>query len=104
MNISVLYLQASLEVSVEEPAATEEAKSSEVEKKADEDEEKKTDEKKEEAAEENDVVPMDTTILNEIKKEESTNSKLNCHNNVCQVPFKIRMKACIFFLFLNVQK
>jgi hypothetical protein len=105
MNNSVLYQQASLEVSVEEPVANEEAKSSEVEKKVDEDEEKKTDKKEEEEeVVENKVVAVDTTVLNEIKKEESTNSKLNCYNIMYQVPFEILMKACSFFLFLNVQK
>lgn len=88
-----MYLQASLEASVEEPAVNEEAKSSEVDMKADE---KKTDEKKEE---ENNAVAMDT-----IKKEEPRDSKLKCHNNMCQVPFKISMNPCSFFLFLNAQK
>jgi hypothetical protein len=90
-------------VSLEEPAASEDAKGNEEEKKAVEEDQKKTDDEKEEesAAEENNVVA--TTVPNEIKKEDSTNSKFKCHDDMCQVTFKMYMKVHSFFLFMNVQ-
>jgi hypothetical protein len=98
-------VQASLEVSIEEPAASEDAKGNEEEKKAVEEDQNKTDDEEEEesAAEENNVVAVATTVPNEIKKEDSTNSKFKCHDDMCQVTFKMYVKVHSFFLFMNVQ-
>lgn len=79
-------------MSVEEPAASEEAKDSEAKKQADEDQ-KKTDDKEDEAAEESKVEAMDTSVPDEIKKEESTNGKLKW-SNVCHLSFQIYVKVC----------
>jgi hypothetical protein len=80
-------------VSIEEPAASEEAKDNEAKKKADEEEQKETDDKEEdEAAEESKVETMDTSVPDEIKKEESTDGKLKCCN-MYHVSFQVYMKA-----------
>jgi hypothetical protein len=91
-------------VSVEEPAATEEAKDNEAKKEADEDEQKETEGKKEdEAAEESNVEAMDTSVPDEIKKEEPADGKSNCCN-ACHVPFQIHVKACILIPVFYVRK
>jgi hypothetical protein len=81
-------------VSVEEPAASEEAKDNEVKKKADEEEQKETDDKEEdEGAEESKLETMDTSVPDEIKKEESSDGKLECCD-MYHVSFQVYMKAC----------
>jgi hypothetical protein len=90
-------------VSIEEPAASEEAKDNE-EKKADEEEQKETvDKKEDEAAEESKVETMDTSVPDEITKEESTDGKLKCCN-MYRVTFQVYMKADSLISVSYIQK
>lgn len=90
-------------MSVEEPAASEEAKDNEAKKKADEEEQKETDDKEDEGAEENKVQTMDTSVPDEIKKEESTDGKFNCCY-MYHVSFQVYMKAHSLVSVCYVQK
>lgn len=91
-------------MSIEEPVPSEEAKDNEAKKKADEEEQKETDDKKEdEGAEESKVETMDTSVPDEIKKEESTDGKSKCCY-MYHVSFEVYMEAYSLVSVCCVQK
>lgn len=91
-------------MSVEEPVPSEEAKDNEAKKMADEEEQKETDDKKEdEGAEESKVETMDTSVPDEIKKEESADGKSKCCY-MYRVSFQVYMKAYSLVAVCFVQK
>jgi hypothetical protein len=90
-------------VSVEEPAAGEEAKDNEA-KKTDEEEQKEVDDKMEdEGAEESKVETVDTAVPDEIKKEESADGKFNCCY-MYHVSFRVYIKAHSLVSVCYIQK
>jgi hypothetical protein len=91
-------------VSLEEPAAGEEAKDNEEKKKTDEEEQKEVDDKMEdEGAEESKVETVDTAVPDEIKKEESADGKFNCCY-MYRVSFQVYMKAHSLVSVCYIQK
>jgi hypothetical protein len=90
-------------VSIEEPAPSEEAKDNEAKKEADEEEQKEMDDEEGEGAEESKVETMDTSVPDEIKKEESTDGKSKCCY-MYHVSFQVYMKAYSLVSVCYVQK
>lgn len=91
-------------MSTEEPTPSEETKDNEAKKTADEEEQKEMDDKKEdEGAEESKVETMDTSVPDEIKKEESTDGKSKCYY-MYHVSFQVHMKVYSLVTVCFVQK